>query len=164
VCAGKDPLTGRELWFQKTRRTEVEAQIELGKLLGLAESRCRRGAAAAGLVPDPVRVGTDGADADVQPGGALGAGGALGDKGDQFPLPGAEPGQAPQRLGLPQAGVPGGRQGVFGSGPAYRRASSPLTASSLTAAELRLLPTLSTHLTAHEIAAGMYVSRHTIKA
>ena len=88
----------------------------------------------------------------------------MGDQGDQFPLPGAEPGQARQRLGLPQAGVPGGRQGVFGSGPAYRRASSPLTASSLTAAELRLLPTLSTHLTAHEIAAGMYLSRHTIKA
>ena len=36
---GKDPLTGREIRFRKPRRTEVEAQIELGKLLELAESR-----------------------------------------------------------------------------------------------------------------------------
>jgi hypothetical protein len=36
VYAGKDPLTGRELRFQKTRGTRVEAQIELGKLLALA--------------------------------------------------------------------------------------------------------------------------------
>ena len=36
-CAsGKDPLAGRGLRFRKTRRTEVEAQIELGKLLALA--------------------------------------------------------------------------------------------------------------------------------
>lgn len=42
--------------------------------------------------------------------------------------------------------------------------SSPVTASSLTAAELRLLPMLSTHLTVDEIAAEMYLSRHTIKA
>jgi DNA-binding CsgD family transcriptional regulator len=35
---------------------------------------------------------------------------------------------------------------------------------SLTAAELRLLPMLSTHLTVAEIAAEMYLSRHTIKA
>jgi DNA-binding CsgD family transcriptional regulator len=41
--------------------------------------------------------------------------------------------------------------------------SSPVTASSLTAAELRLLPMLSTHLTADEIAAEMYLSPHTIK-
>ena len=157
MCAGKDPLTGRELWFQKTRRTEVEAQIELGKLLGLAESRYSNPAVFLWL-DEP---GGEGQAGQV---GDLGVGGALGDQGDQFPLPGAEPGQARQRLGLPQAGVPGGRQCVFGSGPAHRRASSPLTASSLTAVELRLLPTLSTHLTAHEIAAGMYVSRHTIKA
>jgi hypothetical protein len=39
VYAGKDPLTGREIRFRKPRRTEVEAQIELGKLLELAESR-----------------------------------------------------------------------------------------------------------------------------
>jgi len=38
VYAGKDPLTGRELRFRKTRKTEVEAQIELGKLLELARA------------------------------------------------------------------------------------------------------------------------------
>ena len=38
VYAGKDPLTGREIRFRKTRKTEVEAQIELGKLLELARS------------------------------------------------------------------------------------------------------------------------------
>ena len=40
---------------------------------------------------------------------------------------------------------------------------SPVTASSLTTAELRLLPMLSTHLSAPEIAAEMYLSVHTIK-
>src|SRR5262249_57632979 len=44
-------------------------------------------AAGAGLVPDPVQVGPDGADADVQPGGDLGVGGALGDPGSQLPFP-----------------------------------------------------------------------------
>jgi hypothetical protein len=29
VYAGKAPMTGREIRFRKTRRTEVEAQIEL---------------------------------------------------------------------------------------------------------------------------------------
>jgi integrase len=38
VYAGKDPLTGREIRFRKTRRTEVEAQIELGRLLALARA------------------------------------------------------------------------------------------------------------------------------
>ena len=38
MYAGKDPLSGRELRFRKTRRTEVEAQIELGKLLALART------------------------------------------------------------------------------------------------------------------------------
>ena len=38
VYAGKDPLTGREIRFRKTRRTEVEAQIELGRLLELARA------------------------------------------------------------------------------------------------------------------------------
>jgi LuxR family transcriptional regulator, maltose regulon positive regulatory protein len=37
-------------------------------------------------------------------------------------------------------------------------------ASALTAAELRLLPMLSTHLQLHEIAAEMYLSPHTIRA
>jgi hypothetical protein len=38
VYAGKDPLTGREIRFRKPRKTEVEAQIELGKLLALARA------------------------------------------------------------------------------------------------------------------------------
>jgi integrase len=37
VYAGKDPLTGREIRFRKTCRTERDAQIELGKLLALAQ-------------------------------------------------------------------------------------------------------------------------------
>ena len=44
------------------------------------------------------------------------------------------------------------------------RAPDGLGASALTAAELRLLPLLSTHLTAAEIAAELYLSPHTIKA
>jgi hypothetical protein len=38
VYAGKDPLTGREIRFRKTRKTELDAQIELGKLLALAQA------------------------------------------------------------------------------------------------------------------------------
>jgi hypothetical protein len=38
VYAGKGPLTGRELRFGKTRRTEVEAQIRSGRLLALART------------------------------------------------------------------------------------------------------------------------------
>jgi hypothetical protein len=38
VYAGEDPLTGREIRFRKTRKTEVEAQIELGRLLALARA------------------------------------------------------------------------------------------------------------------------------
>ena len=37
VYAGKDPLTGREIRFRKTCKTERDAQIELGKLLALAQ-------------------------------------------------------------------------------------------------------------------------------
>jgi hypothetical protein len=37
VHAGTDPLTGREIRFRKTGTTERDAQIELGKLLALAE-------------------------------------------------------------------------------------------------------------------------------
>ena len=33
VYAGTDPLTGREIRFRKTRKTERAAQIEMGKLL-----------------------------------------------------------------------------------------------------------------------------------
>jgi LuxR family transcriptional regulator, maltose regulon positive regulatory protein len=44
------------------------------------------------------------------------------------------------------------------------RGSSVPGASALTAAELRLLPMLSTHLSFPEIAAEMFLSRHTIKS
>jgi LuxR family maltose regulon positive regulatory protein len=44
------------------------------------------------------------------------------------------------------------------------RSSTIAGASALTAAELRLLPMLSTHLQVHEIAAEMYLSPHTIRA
>lgn len=37
VLAGRDPLTGRQLWHRKTVKTEHEAQIALGKLLALAD-------------------------------------------------------------------------------------------------------------------------------
>jgi hypothetical protein len=36
VYAGTDPLTGREIRFRKTCKTERAAQIELGKLLAIA--------------------------------------------------------------------------------------------------------------------------------
>ena len=55
-----------------------------------------------------------------------------------------------------------------GSGPAEtsldRLAEANLGATSLTAAELRLLPLLSTHLTLGEIGEQLRVSRHTVKA
>jgi integrase len=38
VYAGNDPLTGQEIRFRKTRKTEVEARIELGRLLALARA------------------------------------------------------------------------------------------------------------------------------
>ena len=44
------------------------------------------------------------------------------------------------------------------------RGSSVPGASSLTSAELRLLPMLSTHLSFPEIAEEMFLSRHTIKS
>src|SRR5690349_13985710 len=47
---------------------------------------------------------------------------------------------------------------------AAERAPGTAGASTLTAAELRLLPMLSTHLQMHEIAAEMYLSPHTIRA
>ena len=49
-----------------------------------------------------------------------------------------------QIAGMPGSGVPG--------------------VSALTAAELRLLPLLSTHLQLHEIAAEVYLSPHTVRA
>ena len=47
---------------------------------------------------------------------------------------------------------------------ANQRGSSIPGVSSLTAAELRLLPMLSTHLSFPEIAEEMFLSRHTIKS
>ena len=44
------------------------------------------------------------------------------------------------------------------------RGSSSPAASALTAAELRLLPMLSTHFSFPEIAAEMFLSPHTIKS
>jgi LuxR family maltose regulon positive regulatory protein len=44
------------------------------------------------------------------------------------------------------------------------RGPSPSGASSLTAAELRVLPLLATHMPAPEIAAELFLSRHTIKS
>ena len=48
--------------------------------------------------------------------------------------------------------------------PAKRRGSGTGGASALTAAELRLLPMLATHLSFPQIAEEMYLSRYTIKA
>ena len=38
VCAGTDPLTGREIRFRKTCKTERAAQTELGRLLAMAQA------------------------------------------------------------------------------------------------------------------------------
>jgi hypothetical protein len=38
VYAGTDPLTGREIRFRKTCKTERAAQIEFGKLLAVAQA------------------------------------------------------------------------------------------------------------------------------
>jgi LuxR family maltose regulon positive regulatory protein len=47
---------------------------------------------------------------------------------------------------------------------AHERRSGNPGASALTAAELRLLPLLSTHLSFPEIAAELFVSRNTVKS
>jgi LuxR family transcriptional regulator, maltose regulon positive regulatory protein len=48
--------------------------------------------------------------------------------------------------------------------PSPSRDPFALAASALTAAELRLLPMLSTHLSFPEIAEEMFLSRHTVKS
>jgi DNA-binding CsgD family transcriptional regulator len=53
---------------------------------------------------------------------------------------------------------------TFGPGFPMPRGSLLGEASALTAAELRLLPMLSTHLTFPEIAEEMFLSRHTVKS
>jgi hypothetical protein len=55
--------------------------------------------AAAGPVPDAVQVGADRTRANVQLGGDLGVGPALGDQGDQFLFPGTELPMAWRRCG-----------------------------------------------------------------
>ena len=56
-----------------------------------------------------------------------------------------------------------GRRGAAGQLSRERGSSVP-GASALTAAELRLPPLLSTHLSFSEIAAEMFLSRNTIKS
>jgi LuxR family maltose regulon positive regulatory protein len=64
----------------------------------------------------------------------------------------------------PDLGTLVGEAQVLRTRLAGERAPSTAGASSLTGAELRLLPMLSTHLQMHEIAAEMYLSPHTIRA
>jgi len=45
VYAGTDPLTGGEIRFRKTCMTERAAQIELGKLLAMAQAGRQPGSA-----------------------------------------------------------------------------------------------------------------------
>jgi len=81
-------------------------------------------AAAAGLVPDPVQAGADGADADVQLGGDLGIGPAPGDQGDQLPFPFAEPGQS-RRCGGRAGGGEHQKQAFPAAGPLGELESFP---------------------------------------
>jgi LuxR family maltose regulon positive regulatory protein len=64
----------------------------------------------------------------------------------------------------PGLGTLVGEAGALRARLATERGSSVPGASALTAAELRLLPLLSTHLSAAEIAAELVLSRHTIKS
>jgi LuxR family maltose regulon positive regulatory protein len=64
----------------------------------------------------------------------------------------------------PGLGTLVGEAGALRARLAKERGSSVPGASALTAAEIRLLPLLSTHLSAAEIAAELVLSRHTIKS
>ena len=64
----------------------------------------------------------------------------------------------------PGLGTLVGEAQAFRDQLASERGSSIPGASSLTAAELRLLPMLSTHLSFAEIAAEMFLSRNTISS
>ena len=66
--------------------------------------------------------------------------------------------------GDPRLGTPVGEAEALRARLSRQRETGSPGASALTAAELRLLPLLSTHLTASEIAAELYLSPHTIKA
>ena len=68
---------------------------------------------------------------------------------------------SPARPGL---GVLARQAGELRAELARSRGSSAAGASALTAAELRLLPLLSTHLSFPEIAAQLFLSRNTIKS
>ena len=63
----------------------------------------------------------------------------------------------------PASGILAGEAGRFGPGLPSVRGSTVPGASALTAAELRLLPLISTHLSFPEIAAEQFLSPHTIK-
>ena len=64
----------------------------------------------------------------------------------------------------PGLGTLAGEAGALRAQLSRERGSSVPGASALTAAELRLLPLLSTHLSFPEIAGEMFLSRHTIKS
>ena len=64
----------------------------------------------------------------------------------------------------PGLGTLAGEAGALRAQLARERSSSVPGASALTAAELRLLPLLSTHLSFPEIAEDLFLSRHTIKS
>jgi len=63
----------------------------------------------------------------------------------------------------PDLGTLGGEAKALRANLAKERDPAIVGASALTSAELRLLPMLSIHLPVHEIAAGMYLSPHTVK-
>ena len=63
----------------------------------------------------------------------------------------------------PGLGVLVGEAGALRARLAQVRGSAALEASTLTGAELRLLPLMSTHLSFPEMAAELFLSRHTIK-
>ena len=65
---------------------------------------------------------------------------------------------------LPGLGTLVGQAQALRARLSQERGSSAPGASALTAAELRLLPLLSTHLSFPEIAAQMFLSRNTIKS
>ena len=64
----------------------------------------------------------------------------------------------------PGLGTLVGEAGALQAQLARERGSGVPGASALTAAELRLLPLLSTHLSFPEIAAEMFLSRYTVKS
>ena len=73
------------------------------------------------------------------------------------------PGPGPQQR-RPGLGTLAGEAEALRARLAKERGSIVIGASALTAAELRLLPLLTTYLSVTEIAAEMFLSPHTIKA